>query len=490
MQPFSLIRAHIPAVSSVEEVFALVARAIPDLAAASQWSLDLAGEEGVARELAQVNPDALAVLPHALAQRFVNLRRWPRAHASDIPAIKRLASEAIASNFAVAPAIRHGGDRLRVAILVPWLSNNPNNNLLRVVASYAAGLLRHPDVEDVAVVVANEIATGDADRGKLPPDPKPKLDARQFQSVHARVMEEFGATADKLFYAPPPFSEGGNIRWLAEFDASFGPNVVFVPNVEMTSSSIMGFGRNAATVYLQTSVNNRPPYDFDRYLYLGGRREIDSSHLHPDRWHYHSFGYEPFGFGSGISRRDMGFADDDFIIVSAGNRLETEITPEIGDLVAGVLGSDPKRKWLLLGARDEQRIRGNMGEAGHAIADRAVFKGYVWEVGDYLSHCDVYANPRRTGGAVSMSLAVYGGTPVISFDDNDACNFLIEDMICNSPGQYAERLRRLADDPAYLGDVATRQRERFDAGHTADASAADLVRHFHEAVAARESEGN
>lgn len=489
MRPFSLIRDHAPALSSVEGVFALVADAIPDIAAAGGLSLNLANEEAAAAELARTNPDALVVLPHALAQRFLSLRRWPRTHASDIFAIKRLASDALASNFASVPT-RRRGEGLRAAILVPWLSNNPNNNLLRVVASYAAGLLRHPGVEEAVVVVTNEIATGDPNRSNLPPDLKPKMDARMFEAVHARTLEEFGAPAGKLRYAPPPFSEGGNIRWLAGFDAGFGPDVVFVPNVEMTSSSIHGFGRNAATVYLQTSVNNRPPYDFDRYLYLGARREIDSSHIHPGRWHYHSFGYEPFGFGSRATRADMGFAEDDFIVVSAGNRLETEITAEISSVVASALGDDPSRKWLLLGARDEQRIRANMGEAAGAIGDRVVFKGYSLEVGDYLAHCDAYANPRRTGGAVSMSLAVYGGTPVISFDNNDACNFLLDEMICTDAGQYAERLRRLADDPGYRADVVARQRAKFDAGHTADASAADLVRHFHAAIAVRESEGN
>jgi len=485
MQPFSLIRDHAPAVSTAEEIFSLVADAIPDAAAARAWSLDVVGEIAAANHLAGSNPDSLVVPSHAMAQRFADMRRWPRTHAQDISSMKRIAADALAPLFPLAPAARSADGRIRVAIIVPWLSNNQNNNLLRVVASYLAGLLRHPDVEDAVVVVTNEFATGDPKRIELPADPKPKMDARQFQAIHARVLEEFGAPTDRMHYAPPPFSGGGHVRWLVEFDANFRPNVVFVPNVEMTSSAIHGFGRNAATVYLQTSINNRPSYDFDRYLYLGRRRDIDESHPHPDRWHYHAFGYEPFGFDSGATRADMGFEDDDFVIVSAGNRLEAEITPEIADIVAHALGDDPRRKWLLLGARDEARIRANMGEAAHRIGDRAVFKGYVFEVGDYLANCDAYANPRRTGGAVSMSLAVYGNTPVISFDGNDACNFLLDEMICDTPAQYADRLRRLADDPGHLADVATRQRDRFLAGHTADGSAADLVAHFREALAVR-----
>src|SRR3546814_6623407 len=80
-----------------------------------------------------------------------------------------------------------------------------------------------------------------------------------------------------------------------------------------------------------------------------------------------------------------------------------------------------------------------------------------------------------------MALAVYGNTPVISFDGNDACNFLLDEMICDSPEQFKEHLGRLANDPAYRSDVATRQMEHFRAGHTVDASCADLVRHFHAA---------
>src|SRR3546814_1546508 len=101
----------------------------------------------------------------------------------------------------------------------------------------------------------------------------------------------------------------------------------------MTSATIHGFAHSAATVYLQTSLNNRPSYDFDRYLYLGRRRELDNTHIHRERWHYHSFGYEAFGFGSDITRASMGFAETDFIIVSAGNRRSEEHTSELQSLM-------------------------------------------------------------------------------------------------------------------------------------------------------------
>src|SRR3546814_19231145 len=115
-----------------------------------------------------------------------------------------------------------------------------------------------------------------------------------------------------------------------------------------------------------------------------------------------------------------------------------------------------------------------MGAASDRIGNRAVFKDYVWEVGDYLANCDVYANPRRTGGAVSMALAVYGNTPVIRFDGNDACNFLLDEMNCDYTEQFKEHLGRQANEQDYQTEVATRQMEHYRPGHTIEESCADL----------------
>ena len=342
------------------------------------------------------------------------------------------------------------------------------------VAGYLSGL-RHNGIETV-LIVTNEFS-----HPAGATIPHVRTDVRPYRSTLESVIGEYGSPPETLHIAPPPFLEGGNLHWFLNFQADFHPNVIFVPNFEMSSAHIHGLGKSAATVYLQTSLRNRPPYDFTRYLYLGGKRQINDIHIHPDRWHYHSFGYGNFGTGSGLTRSDIGLQDEALVVVSAGNRLEIEIDSEIVGIMANLMETDSKFTWMLIGVTDKDRIRENLGPRFEPMADRVIMNGYVREIGDYLSLPDIYANPRRTGGAVSMAIAIHGQTPVLSFCGNDACNFLIDEMIQETPEDYQARLAALAADPSYLKRIIRKQQTRFEQGHTITASAADLVDHLHAA---------
>lgn len=477
MKPFQAIHGDLRSIASNADVYDRVAATFANPMLIRAWSFDRTDEERSARSIAAERPDALLPVVPACQHLFRTVRRFPKDMDADLGRMKRCVADELATLFPQKPV---NAAPIRAVIMVPWLPNNANNNILRVVAGYLAGLHRRQDVEAAVLLITNEnaVETGS-------PIAESRHDARAFRATHAAVVEEFGAPASSLMYAPPPLVDEGNVAWHRAFVDSFRPNVVFVPNVEMTSAYIHAFGKSCATVFLQTSLRNRPPYDFDRYLYLGERRAIDATHIHPELWHYHSFGYERFGEGSGLSRRDIGLTDGDVVLVTAGNRLEVEVDAEIAAIVARVMAAQANVKWLLLGVRDESKVRANLGESFAGLQDRVICKGYVKDIGDHLALSDIYVNPRRTGGAVSMALSVYGGTPVISFAGNDAGNFLIDDMICETAEQYAERLMRLAADKAHLADVDVRQRARFDSGHTIEASAADLVEHLKAALAAK-----
>ena len=111
------------------------------------------------------------------------------------------------------------------------------------------------------------------------------------------------------------------------------------------------------------------------------------------------------------------------------------------------------------------------------MIDRLICNGYIREIGNYLSLADIYASPNRTGGGVGMALAVYGGTPVLSFHSNDACNFLIDDMAQETAMAYKAQLETQIAKPAYLQKIIRDQRSRFEQDHMVDASADDLEKH-------------
>jgi hypothetical protein len=437
------------------------------------WEFDPEAEWSAALELAQTEPDLLILAAYQWNTYLTACKQRPRRFAADYFQMKRLVSKALAACYP-APQAQGvtGGDPLRVAIWVPFLPNNPNNNILRVVAGYLGGLCEREGIE-AALVLTNEFS-----HPKGSTVPHARIDPRPYRATLENVIAEYDAPATSLYMAPPPFVDEGNFVWMRNFQAEFRPNAIFVPNFEMSSVHIEGFEKSAATVYLQTSVRNRPPYDFTRYLYLGAKRKIDDTHIHPDKWYYHSFGYGNFGTGANLTRVDIGLDDDAFVVVTAGNRLEREVDAEFIGIMANLMDANPKVVWMLMGVQDEAGIRHNLGARFEAMSDRVVCKGYVREIGDYLSLSDIYANPRRTGGAVSMALAVYGHTPVLSFYGNDACNFLIDEMIQDTAEAYGTKLAKLASDKTYLAKVEAEQLTRFETGHTVDASVADLEIHL------------
>jgi hypothetical protein len=442
------------------------------------WQFDPDAEWPAAQELARVAPEALILSVYAWNTYLGERKRRPRSYPKDYFEMKRLVAKALEPRYQKAEPLKADAP-LRVAIWVPWLPNNPNNNILRVVAGYLGGLRERKGVE-AALVITNEVSYGQSSTV-----PGARIDPTPYRAILEGVIGEYGAPPESLYIATPPFVGEGNLAWFRQFQDSFRPNVIFVPNFEMSSLHIQGFGRSAATVYLQTSVRNRPPYDFTRYLYLGEERQIDDSHIHPDKWHYHTFGYGNFGTGANLTRADIGLPQEAFVVVTAGNRLEMEIDPEIAEVIGTAMEANPKMVWMMMGVRNPEKIKETLGTRFEPMADRVHFNGYVREIGDYLSLSDVYANPRRTGGAVSMALAVYGQTPVLSFYGNDACNFLIDEMMEETPEAYGAKLAALAADKAYLTEITQAQQVRFEAGHTISASAADLEGHLRAALAER-----
>ena len=84
-----------------------------------------------------------------------------------------------------------------------------------------------------------------------------------------------------------------------------------------------------------------------------------------------------------------------------------------------------------------------------------------------------------------MALAIYGMTPVLSFNGNDACNFLIDEMMHETAETYRDKLLELVRNEAAVARIAREQGARFEAHHTIEASARDLLTHFDAAIADR-----
>lgn len=113
-------------------------------------------------------------------------------------------------------------------------------------------------------------------------------------------------------------------------------------------------------------------------------------------------------------RDELGLEDDDFILVTVGNRLKYEMDTEFVGAVKDLLGRNQKYKWIIVGK--------DLSEEFHTAANELIKSGQIrlWGFENDLSAlykiCNVYLNPNRVGGCGSIELAMEMELPVALTD--------------------------------------------------------------------------
>ena len=440
------------------------------------WVPDFSSESACAHEIAATNPDLLLPVVGALRNHCITKKLYPNHYDLVLSALTRIVADALADLFEPHP-VQPGP--MRVVIMVPWLhTTRPTNNILTLVAQYLAQLEQIPEITGLDLLVTNENNMGVPWYCRDVPN-----NASPGRRMHAEVFLKAGVKKTGIHYAPLPLQRRENAIWVRDFFRQTRPNIVFVPNVALTSYYVHGINKQSASIYMQTSLRNRPPYDFDRYLCKP--QSLDDSHLHRERWHVFKSGYSNFGEQKDFGRKCIGVNDDDVLIITTSNWLQTEIDEEICEILFGVLHTHPRAKWMLLGATLKhmptlrRKIQGIFSSwQSHSVMERVILQKFTLDIKRYLELSDIYVNPRRTGGGMSMALSIYGNTPVLSFQGNDATNFLLPEMVFDNPSDYGAKLSQLVSDRSSRLAVAGRQREALIQNHSMEVVTRKLTQHF------------
>jgi len=91
-----------------------------------------------------------------------------------------------------------------------------------------------------------------------------------------------------------------------------------------------------------------------------------------------------------------------------GNRLDVDICGKFADSCRAILRAVPGAKIVLAGNADPAL-------SGEGIE----YRGFQHDIASLYQECDVFLNPRRTGGGMSAFDAVHTGMPVITMDYGD-----------------------------------------------------------------------
>ena len=83
------------------------------------------------------------------------------------------------------------------------------------------------------------------------------------------------------------------------------------------------------------------------------------------------------------------------------------------------------------------------------LENSCVFHGYVEELSERLSECDVFLNPDRIGGGYGGRAALYNSIPIVTLPDNDVAAIAGEDFIVKDWNEYLAVLKKLNDFSFY-----------------------------------------
>jgi glycosyltransferase involved in cell wall biosynthesis len=173
--------------------------------------------------------------------------------------------------------------------------------------------------------------------------------------------------------------------------------------------------------------------------------------------------------GAPIVRAQIQATDDDLVMVTLGARLGEEIGGEWAKRIIARLCEREDLVWVLVGG---------VGACPPALRDappqRLRFVPHQAEVRGLLACCDLYLNPPRMGGGLSVAEAMAEGLAVVSLDACDGGDKLGPEATADLD-HYFERLDALlASRDARLAQGA-RLRERFSQTLDLERSGPSLV---------------
>ncbi len=150
----------------------------------------------------------------------------------------------------------------------------------------------------------------------------------------------------------------------------------------------------------------------------------------------------------GFKRNEYGFAVDDILVVTVGNRLNVDISPELVDTFCTAMCTNPKVKWVCVGP-DEHRYM--IENYSYLIGKQIIMWGYEHDLPGLYGMCDIYLNPQRFGGGMTIAWAMQHGLALVSPLGADAgILYAGEELAVQDDKELASYVMDMANNPDVL----------------------------------------
>ncbi len=221
-------------------------------------------------------------------------------------------------------------------------------------------------------------------------------------------------------------------------------------------------------------------------IFTGGYLEHDMKRLYSERklttqeYYSHRIGLET-PKSTGIKNREMyKLSDVDFVMVTVGNRLESEITKEFIDQIIEVLEVEQDIKWVIVGTKSISLI--NQNYKSYIDNNRIIFIPYEENLFDFYKICDIYVNPVRQAGGNSAALAMKSKLPIVTSNPTSDVGGLSGKENCIDLELFSQEILKLKVHTKYYKEKSYEMLNRIDKNHSFVKTNEDLKQIFEVAI--------
>lgn len=158
------------------------------------------------------------------------------------------------------------------------------------------------------------------------------------------------------------------------------------------------------------------------------------------------------------TREDLGLPEDKFLLVLVGGRLSKEISNEFLDLLLETTNTS-NTHLVFVGLFEQFEQLSSQNELFKKNATNLGMQGDVLAV---LECCDLYINPRRTGGGTSAVEALFKGVPVLTFRSGDVYLNVGSDFGVDDEDSMIAKIKQYSKDKEYYKKMQFLGKEKAD----------------------------
>lgn len=348
----------------------------------------------------------------------------------------------------------------RILFVVSHLPDDPNSSHLQEMLDCAVVLTRHFGDLRIGILLTNEGSGVDS----YPI----QVNRLVVENAHEVILRErletigfdIGDHMERIRFIYGDPNSRDYLGELTDAIQDFKPDAVMCFG-GILAARILAKPLYAAYPALHVPFNhtNNPCEDFDIYLSTGtpGRT---TGRRHPTRWREYTLPLLP-------AAKRKTFADhqieppqgSEVLITVTANMNKRFVDNEFILNVVRFMERHPRTIWVLVGVDNREEFASrDPGLAALIRAGRVRFIRYERDLGSLYEQCDIFINHPYAGGGYSMALAMSEGLPVLTFEHNDACNFLTPLEIFRSYESYFAYLEELIENPELRARVGNKMR--------------------------------